>query len=162
MTQNGGVLTITQRRWSFGLFFVIVAVVLTTVIRTKQMGSSGVDILLYTATPLSFLIGLLYAMSIREITFDTNKCRILLRRGFLGFAKKTEVAFGEITGITVKEVGVTSKSGHSTANAMLMWDVGIDCNINQPLFDIWRADNRERADHIAHTLADAIGSRVVT
>ena len=101
-------------------------------------------------------------MFVQEITFDTNIRKILLRRGFLGFAKKSEVTFGEIAGITVKEVGVTSKSGHSTENALLMWDVGVDCMVNQPLFDIWRADNRERALHIAHTLADATGSKVIT
>jgi len=162
MTRNGGVLTISQRGWLSCLFFVIVAAILAAVIRTKQIEFSGVAIFLYAAAPFSLLIGFLYALYVQEVSFDTDNRRFMLRRGFLGFTRKTDAPFNEITGISVREVRLASKEARSTrTRTMIMWDIGIECKTNRPLFDIWKADNKETAFHIANTLADALGSKVV-
>ena len=78
MTQDNGIITISQRGWLYALCFVFIAGIPWVIIHKEHIEFSGLSVFWYVAVAFFLFIGLLYALYRQEISFDLINRRFQL------------------------------------------------------------------------------------
>ena len=161
MIQRDGVLGFTQPGWLYGIAFFVIAAVIAAVLYQDNVKFSGAGIIGYLAVGIFVLIGILYTLYIHRVYFDTDGRRFMVEKGFIGFIKQSEAGFDDITLVKIREVKSASRQHDGNQTLMTMTiDIGIECKTNEPVFDLWRAESKEKAMYVAGTLATIFGCEV--
>lgn len=154
LIQDQHKITIVQRGWLFGVIFWIISFLIFILVFKENISISGKGFIAYGCGGFFWLIGLLYFLYQQEIIFDFSIQRLIQTKGIRGFTHTVYNDFSVIQEIQIKKVQMISNSENGSKESIQMWDIGLKCYQNQPMFDLWRACDYNKAQLIAKSFSD--------
>jgi hypothetical protein len=158
--KRGDVVTLAPRGWIAALFFLVFAGGAGTMVflRWQAVGHFEASVLMIAGSAVALLASvaaLYYIVYREELTFDFARRRYRLLKGFRWNLREHQGDFGEIEAVVIRERRMT---GSNMPNrSYRIFNIALEFRGESPTFDIWQAQTREQADHIAETLAEAFG-----